>query len=153
MKVAYIAAIAAILLLAGCTARPPVMTDKQAAARYLSLVAPLNKAIDNSDAAGDDGYVEFHHYAPATRSAFLKADKELGSAATWPVDTQSSVKVLKSSFEAWASTMQAYADAPNDAAAKKVKQPDEAQMKNEYRAAAELRRALNLPSNSSTGGL
>ena len=108
--------LAVVFMVSGCAAATNpashVMTPKQAAADYLRIVRPLNKAVDNEDAAGDDSWAEFQYYATGTRGAFLIADTSLGSPKSWPARIRGDVSAIKTELNDWAGALQKVANAP-----------------------------------------
>jgi hypothetical protein len=141
----------AAFVVAGCTATAPAstphsheMSRKEAAAKYEAIMKPLDKAIDNMNAAGDDSWAEFQYYAPGTAAAFRKANAQLGSPSSWPTDVQHSVGILKVALAAWAATDENYATATSAAAGDKVAKPSDKTDGDEDAAAAHIRHALGL---------
>jgi hypothetical protein len=151
-----------VVALAGCSAVPhpaprpmptlaAAMTMKDAKARYLAIVSPLNKAIDNENAAGDDSWQEFVYYAASTRDAYKNAAAQARAVGHWPLGVRASMITFEQQLGLSAKVMDAVSHSASDDAVRKALGPNETVVLPLDDTASLIRRELGLP--ESAGGL
>lgn len=146
---------AAILVLTGCatgtpgaakhpTAPPTVASYRQASARYVAIVLPLNKAIANEDAAAEDDWREFVYYAPATRDEYLAAVKQLGKPESWPKSAREAVRKLEAALRSSATVLDEVSRATSEAQVVSIDKRDDTPIAQREDAAATIYRVLGI---------